>query len=219
MAEKKEKAQAGETAGKERSDSGSKKTRTRATLRVRYEDEIRTALRERLGLSSPMAVPRLDKIVINMGLGIAVQNPKVIESAVEDLGRITGQRPIVTRARKSVANFKLREGMPIGVAVTLRSDRMYEFLERLIRVALPRVRDFRGVSLGGFDGRGNYTLGLREHSIFPEIDLDKVEQVMGLSVSMVTTAGDDVQGRALLEALGVPFRQRAGEKAEAAAGS
>jgi len=219
MAEKKDKAQEKAGAEKERRGAKPEGPRERAALRVRYENEIRKALREKLGLSSPMAVPRLEKIVINMGLGLAVQNPKVIDSATDDLARITGQRPIVTRARKSVANFKLREGMPIGVAVTLRSDRMYEFLERLIRVALPRVRDFRGVGLGGFDGRGNYTLGLREHSIFPEIDLDKIEQVMGLSVSMVTTARDDVQGRALLEALGVPFRQRAGEKAEAATGS
>jgi large subunit ribosomal protein L5 len=182
------------------------KQNTRARLAARYDEEIRPALQKQLGVNSRMAVPRLQKIVINVGLGEATQNPKLVDQAVVEIGRITGQRPVVTRARKAIANFKLREKMPIGVAATLRRDRMYEFLDRLIHVALPRVRDFRGVSPRGFDGRGNYTLGLREQVIFPEIDLDKVEKVIGMSITLVTTAQDDEQGRALLDALGVPFR-------------
>ena len=176
-------------------------------LGTKYERDIKPALKQKLGLTSDMAVPRLEKIVINMGVGkAAVQNPKVIDQAVADLTKIAGQKPAVRKARKSIANFKLREGMAIGVAVTLRQSRMYEFLERLIRVALPRVRDFRGLSPKGFDGRGNYTLGVREQTIFPEIDLDHIENVMGVSVTLVTTAKDDVQGRALMDALGLPIR-------------
>jgi len=175
-------------------------------LGAKYEREIKPALKQKLGLTSDMAVPRLQKIVINMGVGTAVQNPKIIDQAVTDLTKIAGQKPSVRKARKSIANFKLREGMPIGVAVTLRQSRMYEFLERLIRVALPRVRDFRGLTPKGFDGRGNYTLGVREQTIFPEIDLDNIENVMGVSVTLVTTAKDDVQGRALMDALGLPIR-------------
>jgi large subunit ribosomal protein L5 len=182
------------------------KEATRARLAKRYDEEIRPALQKQLGVKSRMAVPRLEKIVINVGLGEATQNPKLVDQAVTEIGRIAGQRPVVTRARKAIANFKLREKMPIGVAATLRRDRMYEFLDRLIHVALPRVRDFRGVSPRGFDGRGNYTLGLREQVIFPEIDLDKVEKVIGMSITLVTTAEDDEQGRALLDALGIPFR-------------
>jgi large subunit ribosomal protein L5 len=178
----------------------------KSRLRHKYEDEIRPALQEKLGLSSRMAVPRLEKVVINVGLGEAVQNPKLIDEAVEQVARITGQRPVVTRARKAIANFKLRENMPIGVSATLRRERMYEFLDRLINVALPRVRDFRGLNPKAFDGRGNYTMGIREQIIFPEIDLDKVEKVLGMSVTLVTTAGDDEKGRALLDALGVPLR-------------
>jgi large subunit ribosomal protein L5 len=178
----------------------------RSRLAQRYNEEIRPSLQKELGVKSSMAVPRLDKIVINVGLGEATQNPKLIEQAVNDISRIAGQRPVVTRARKAIANFKLREGVPIGVAATLRHDRMYEFLERLIHVALPRVRDFRGLATRGFDGRGNYTMGLREQSIFPEIDLDKIEKVVGMSVTLVTTARNDEQGKALLNALGVPFR-------------
>ena len=175
-------------------------------LSERYKSEVRGALKEQFGLTSLMAVPRLQKIVLNIGLGEAVQNPKLIEQAVDDLTRISGQKPVVQRARKAIANFKLREGMPIGVSVTLRRDRMYEFLDRLIGVALPRVRDFRGLNDRGFDGRGNYSLGLREQIIFPEIDLDKVEKTMGLSVTLVTSAPDDEQGRALLRGLGLPLR-------------
>ncbi len=163
----------------------------------RYENEVAVALREQFGIKSKMAVPRFEKIVINVGLGDAVQNPKLVDAAVEDIGRITGQRPVITRARKSIANFKLREGMPIGVSVTLRRERMWEFLDRLINVALPRVRDFRGLADRGFDGRGNYTLGIREHIIFPEIDLDKVEKNTGMSITMVTTATSYGNGNAV----------------------
>jgi large subunit ribosomal protein L5 len=183
-----------------------KRPPARARLAKRYEDEIRPALRKQLGDVSLMAVPRLQKIVINVGLGDAVQNPKLIDQAVIDVARLSGQKPVVTRARKAIANFKLREGMPIGVAATLRPDRMYESLDRLIHVALPRVRDFRGLSTRGFDGRGNYTMGVREQIIFPEIDLDKVEKVVGMSITLVTTARNDEQGRVLLSALGIPFR-------------
>ncbi len=178
-------------------------------LQARYTNEIRPALQESLGLSSTMAVPKLEKIVLNMGLGAAVQNPKMIDQAVVDLGRISGQRPVIQKARKSIANFKLREGMPIGVSVTLRRDRMYEFLDRLISVALPRVRDFRGLPDRGFDGKGNYTMGVREQTIFPEIDLDNLEHVVGMSVTLVTTAVNDEQGRALLVQLGMPLRSTA----------
>jgi large subunit ribosomal protein L5 len=182
------------------------KQATRARLARRYDEEIRQTLQKQLGVPSAMAVPKLEKVVLNVGLGEAVQNPKLIDQAVSDLTRISGQRPVVTKARKAIANFKLREGMPIGVSATLRRDRMYEFLDRLINVALPRVRDFRGLNPRGFDGRGNYTMGIREQIIFPEIDLDKIEKVIGLSVTLVTSAPNDEQGRALLVALGVPFR-------------
>jgi len=175
-------------------------------LAQRYQQEIRPALQKQFGLRSVMAVPCLEKIVLNIGLGEAVANPKLLDGAVEELAAIGGQKPIITKARKSIANFKLREGMPIGVSVTLRRERMYEFLDRLISVALPRVRDFRGLGTRGFDGRGNYTLGIRDHVIFPEINLDKVEKVKGLSVTMVTSAPNDEQGKALLVALGLPIR-------------
>jgi large subunit ribosomal protein L5 len=182
------------------------KQAVKARLFERYQTEICPALQKQLGLSTRMAVPRLQKVVINVGLGEAVQNPKLVEQAVNDVARIAGQRPIVTRARKAIANFKLREGMQIGVAATLRRERMYEFLDRLIHVALPRVRDFRGLSTRGFDGRGNYTLGVREQIIFPEVEIDKVEKVLGMSITLVTSASNDEQGKALLGALGVPFR-------------
>jgi large subunit ribosomal protein L5 len=160
-----------------------------------------------LGLKNPLQVPRLEKIVVNMGLGEALANNKILESAVDQLGAITGQRPVVTRARKSIANFKLRQGQAIGCAVTLRGDRMYEFLDRLISVALPRVRDFKGVSPKAFDGKGNYTLGVREQIIFPEINYDQIEKVKGLNISFVTTAKNDEQGLALMRHFGMPFRQ------------
>ncbi len=177
-----------------------------ARLKEFYWQNVVPALRKELGYDNVMQVPRLEKIVVNMGLGEATQNAKVLEGGVSDLSQITGQKPIVTKAHKSIANFKLREGVAIGCAVTLHGQRMYEFLDRLVSVALPRVRDFRGVSDRSFDGRGNYSLGIREHTIFPEINLDKVEQVKGFTVSMVTTAKTDAEGRALLRALGMPFR-------------
>lgn len=176
-------------------------------LREQYRSEIVPALVKRFGYSNIMAVPRLEKTVINMGLGEAIQNAKILDSAVDELGRIAGQRPVITRARKSIANFKLRENMPIGAAVTLRGDRMYEFLDRLMNVALPRVRDFRGVPTRSFDGRGNYTLGLRDQLIFPEIDYAKVDQIKGMNVTIVTTAGTDDEARELLRLFGMPFRR------------
>jgi len=177
-----------------------------ARLKDFYKQQVVPALQRELGYENVMQVPRLTKIVVNMGLGDAVQNAKLLETGVSELTQITGQKPVITRAHKSIANFKLREGVSIGCAVTLRGERMYEFFDRLVNIALPRVRDFRGVSENSFDGRGNYSLGIREHTIFPEINLDKVEQVKGFTVSMVTTAKTDAEGRALLRALGVPFR-------------
>lgn len=177
-----------------------------ARLKEIYQQQVLPQLKKDLGHENVMQVPRLTKIVVNMGLGDAVQNPKLIESGVSDITQITGQKPVVTRAHKSIANFKLREGVPIGCAVTLRGERMYEFFDRLVNVALPRVRDFRGVSADSFDGRGNYSLGIREHTIFPEINVDKVDQVKGFTISMITSAKTDVEGRALLRALGMPFR-------------
>lgn len=176
-------------------------------LRVRYTKEIVPELMSRFKYTNVMATPKLEKIVVNMGLGEAIQNAKVIDTAAEELGRITGQRPIVTRAKKSIANFKLRQNMAIGAAVTLRGDRMYEFLDRLTSVVLPRVRDFRGVPTRSFDGRGNYTLGLRDQLIFPEIDYAKVEKIRGMNVTIVTTARTDDEARELLRQLGLPFRQ------------
>ena len=177
-----------------------------ARLKEFYQQKVVPALKQELGYANIMQVPQLKKIVVNMGLGDAVQNPKVLETGVSELTQITGQKPIVTKAHKSIANFKLREGVAIGCAVTLRGDRMYEFFDRLVNVALPRVRDFRGIPENAFDGRGNYSLGIREHVIFPEINVDKVEQVKGFTVSLVTSAKTDAEGRALLRALGMPFR-------------
>lgn len=177
-----------------------------ARLKLRYRKEIVPALMKDLGLKNPMEVPKIDKIVVNMGLGEALANNKLLESAVDQMNAITGQKPVITRSRKAIANFKLREGQAIGAMVTLRGDRMYEFLDRLISVALPRVRDFKGISPKAFDGRGNYTLGVREQIIFPEINYDQIEKVKGLNVSIVTTARNDEHGLALLKAFGVPFR-------------
>ncbi|ABF86646.1 ribosomal protein L5 [Myxococcus xanthus DK 1622] len=174
---------------------------------MRFFKEGVPSLLKELSLKNPMQVPRLEKIVVNMGLGEALANNKILESAVEQLAAITGQKPIVTRARKSIANFKLRQGQAIGAAVTLRGDRMYEFMDRLITVALPRVRDFKGVSPKAFDGKGNYTLGVREQIIFPEINYDQIEKVKGLNISFVTTAANDEQGLALMRHFGMPFRQ------------
>ncbi|MEZ4267781.1 MAG: 50S ribosomal protein L5 [Myxococcota bacterium] len=178
-----------------------------ARLKTKYYSEIVPLMREGFGYTNLHQVPRIEKISINMGLGEAVQNPKLIESASVQLAALSGQKPIVTRARKSIAGFKLREGMPIGTKVTLRRDRMYEFLDRLITLALPRVRDFKGVSPKGFDGRGNYSLGVKEQIIFPEIDYDKVEKVHGLNITFVTTARTDDEARQLLTHFGMPFRK------------
>lgn len=178
-----------------------------ARLRLKYYTETRAALQKELGLDNVMAVPKLEKIVVNMGVGEATQNAKVLDPAVAELAQITGQKPVVTKAKKSIAAFKVREGMPIGCMVTLRGDRMYEFLDRLINVALPRVRDFRGVPTRSFDGRGNYTLGLKDQLIFPEIDYSKVEHQKGMNITIVTTAHSDEHARALLKAIGMPFRQ------------
>lgn len=176
------------------------------TLRERYEKEVVPALQREFGYRNPMEVPRIHKIVVNIGLGEAVQNPRAIDAAVRDLAAITGQKPVVTRAKKSIAAFKLREGMPIGAMVTLRGQRLWDFLEKLIAVALPRTRDFRGVPAKSFDGRGNYSLGLREQIVFPEIDYDKVDKVRGLEVSIVTTARTDEEARALLRHIGMPLQ-------------
>ena len=180
-----------------------------ARLKEKYHSEIKGVLQKDLGLDNAMAVPKLEKIVINMGLGEATQNVKIMDPLLADLGALAGQKPVITKAKKSIAAFKLREGMPIGAMVTLRGDAMYEFLDRLISVALPRVRDFRGVSSKSFDGRGNYTLGLRDQLIFPEIDYAKVDKIKGMNVTIVTTAKDDNGARALLKSFGVPFRQGA----------
>ena len=176
-----------------------------ARLKDRYAKEVAPLLRKEFGIENVMAVPRLEKIVLNMGLGEAVANPKMLEGAAEELSAIAGQRANVTKAKKSIATYKLRTGMPIGARVTLRGDRMWEFLDRLINIALPRVRDFRGVSTKAFDGRGNYTLGVRDHFIFPEIDYAKTDKSKGLNVTIVTTAGQDDRAKGLLSALGMPF--------------
>ncbi|MBW4039824.1 MAG: 50S ribosomal protein L5 [Acidobacteria bacterium] len=180
-----------------------------ARLKIKYNQEIKQALQKELELDNAMAVPKLDKIVINMGLGEATQNVKIMDPLLADLGSIAGQKPVITKAKKSIAAFKLREGMPIGAMVTLRGEAMYEFLDRLIAVALPRVRDFRGVSSKSFDGRGNYTLGLRDQLIFPEIDYAKVDKIKGMNVTIVTTSKTDHGARELLKGFGMPFRQGA----------
>lgn len=186
--------------------------KNKARLKEKFEKEIKPALMQEFALKNPMAVPHLHKIVINMGVGEATQNAKALDPAVQELGQLTGQRPVVTRAKKSIAAFKVREGMPIGAMVTLRGDRMYEFFDRLVNLALPRVRDFKGVSPKSFDGLGNFTLGLREQLIFPEIDYAKVDKARGMNVTIVTTAHSDDQARSLLKHLGMPFRQAKDEE-------
>jgi large subunit ribosomal protein L5 len=175
-------------------------------LRERYEKDVAPALKKEFGYPNVMAIPRIRKVVVNMGLGDATQNAKIVDTGADELSRITGQRPVVTKAKKSIAQFKVRKGMPIGTMVTLRGERMWEFLDRLIAVALPRVRDFRGVSPRGFDGRGNYTLGLKDQLLFPEIDYMKVDKARGMNISVVTTARTDEESRKLLQLLGMPFR-------------
>ena len=177
-----------------------------ARLQDRYKAEIVPRLKEKFGYRNVMQVPRLSKVVVNMGLGDAIENVKVIETAAAEIGIITGQKPVVTKARKSIANFKLREGVPIGVMVTLRRDRMYHFLDKLITIALPRVRDFKGVSPKGFDGRGNYTLGIKEQIMFPEVNYDKIDKIRGMNITIVTTARTDEEGLELLRLMGIPFR-------------
>ena len=183
-----------------------------ARLRLRYQAEIVPELMRELKIENRLRVPRMDKIVINLALGEARENIKLLDTAVDELRIIAGQKPVTTRARKAISNFKLRAGMPIGTMVTLRRERMYEFFDRLVNIALPRVRDFRGVSDKSFDGRGNYSLGIREHTIFPELNLDKVDKVKGLTISVITTARTDLEGLMLLRALGMPFRGAGGER-------
>ncbi len=175
-------------------------------LRERYRNEVIPALMKRFGLKNPMAVPKLSKVVVNIGLGEASQNIKLLDVAAVELAQITGQKPIITRAKKSIANFKIRKGMPIGCCVTLRGDRMYEFMDRLCNVVLPRVRDFKGLPPNAFDGRGNYTLGLRDQLVFPEIDYTRVDKIRGMNITLTTTARNDEEGRELLKLLGVPLR-------------
>ncbi|MDP8976909.1 MAG: 50S ribosomal protein L5 [Actinomycetota bacterium] len=182
-------------------------TTSRPRLKQRYDDEVRAQLKDQLGLSNIMEVPRFEKIVLNMGVGLAAQQSSLLEGAVRDLTAISGQKPLVTRAKKSIAGFKLREGNAIGAKVTLRGDRMWEFLDRLIALAIPRVRDFRGLPSNSFDGRGNYTFGVVEQLIFPEIDYDRVDTVRGLDVTIVTTARTDAEGKALIQAFGFPFKR------------
>jgi len=175
-------------------------------LRRRYLDEVAPALRREFGYANPMQIPRLEKVIVNIGLGEAIQNAKALDAAVGDLTQITGQKPIVTKAKRSIAQFRLRTGMPIGAKVTLRGQRMYDFLERTMRLALPRIRDFRGISRSSFDGRGNFSLGLREQLVFPEIDYDKIDRLRGMEISIVTTAKTDEEGLKLLQLLGMPFQ-------------
>jgi large subunit ribosomal protein L5 len=177
-----------------------------ARLKEVYKNEIAPAIAKEFAIKNPMAIPKIEKVVVNMGVGEAIGNSKILDTAAEELRAITGQKPVITKAKKSIAAFKLRQGMSIGAMVTLRGERMYEFLDRLITVALPRVRDFRGVSAKAFDGRGNYTLGVREQLIFPEIDFNKVDKTRGMNITIVTTAKNDEQARALLKAVGMPFR-------------
>ncbi|MBA3297817.1 MAG: 50S ribosomal protein L5 [Acidobacteria bacterium] len=179
-------------------------------LKERYEQDVIPALKKEFGYPNVMAIPKIQKIVVNMGLGEATSNAKIVDTGVDEVGKITGQKAVVTRAKKSIAQFKVRQGMPIGTMVTLRGERMWDFLDRLISVALPRVRDFRGVSTKGFDGRGNYTLGLKDQLLFPEIDYMKVDKARGMNISVVTTAKSDEESRKLLQLLGVPFRTQQG---------
>jgi large subunit ribosomal protein L5 len=188
-----------------------------ARLKQRYLEEIRPALVERFGYSTPMQAPRITKVTVNMGVGDAKQDSRVLEAATDQLATITGQRPSVRRARKSIAQFKVREGMPVGVAVTLRGERSYEFLDRLMSIAIPRIRDFRGLNPRAFDGRGNYSLGVREQIIFPEVDYDEIDQVRGLDITITTTASSDEESFALLEALGMPFSREGRAQGAAAA--
>ena len=179
-----------------------------ATLKEHYEEQVRPQLKEKFSLTNVMDIPKVEKIVLNMGLGEAVQNPKIVEKAAGDLTLIAGQKAVITRAKKSIATFKLREGMPIGARVTLRREKMYDFLSKLVNISLPRVRDFRGISPKGFDGNGNYSMGVNEHLIFPEIDYDKIDKIRGLNITIVTTAKTNEQGKELLSLIGMPFKKK-----------
>ncbi|MCL2777536.1 MAG: 50S ribosomal protein L5 [Polyangiaceae bacterium] len=208
--EKKQKKGKGEGGGATAGFKPSGASTTQAVsprLAGKYAKDVTAVLTKQFGYKNPMQVPRLEKIVINMGLGAAVTNPKIVDSAVDELRALTGQKPIITRSRKAIASFKLRAGLPIGAMVTLRKGRMWEFFDRLVSLALPRTRDFRGVSRKAFDGKGNYSLGLKEQIIFPEIDYDRIDVIKGMNISFVTTAHTDEEGRALLQHLGMPFRQ------------
>jgi large subunit ribosomal protein L5 len=208
MAKDKEKKGSKESAQEQKAPEQARHSaKERPRLRARFEKEVAPALLKELELKNAMAVPRLNKIVVNLGMGEATQNSKILDPAVNELGQITGQKPIVTKSKKSIAAFKVREGQAIGTMVTLRGDRMYEFLDRLVNIVLPRVRDFKGVSTKSFDGRGNYTLGLHDQLIFPEISYEKVDKMKGMNVTIVTTAANDNQARTLLKHLGMPFRQ------------
>src|SRR4030081_3047070 len=207
MAKDNKKSQKGSDEQQKNPDQAHHSAKERPRLRAKFEKEVAPALLKELELKNPMAVPRLHKIVVNMGMGEATQNAKILDPAVNEMGQITGQKPVVTRAKKSIAAFKVREGQAIGCMVTLRGDRMYEFFDRLVNVALPRVRDFRGVSSKSFDGRGNYTLGIKDQLIFPEIDYSKVDKTKGMNVSITTTARTDAEGLSLLKQMGMPFRQ------------
>jgi large subunit ribosomal protein L5 len=197
-----------ETATKKKSGGGQGKPAGKPRTQAFYEQEVVPALKKRFGFTNPHRVPRLEKIVVNMGVGDALQNIKMLDAAVKELSQIAGQRPSIRRSTKSISNFKLREGAPVGCAVTLRRNRMWEFYDRLVNVAVPRVRDFRGFSMKSFDGRGNYSFGIKEHIIFPEIEYDKVEKIRGMDVCLVTTAVDDEEGRELLRLLKWPFREK-----------
>lgn len=216
--DKKKGKDAGSSSRKKKKGALEDKPRQPARLWGRYREELRVALKEELGLTNINQVPRLEKIVVNMGLGEAITNNKILDNAAEEIALITGQKPVITKARNSISNFKLREGMPIGVMVTLRRQQMWEFLDRLISIALPRVRDFKGISDKAFDGRGNYTLGIKEQIIFPEIDYDNVDKVRGMNICIVTTAENDVQGKALLRSLGVPLWKRETQQEQVANG-
>jgi large subunit ribosomal protein L5 len=207
MAKDKEKKGSKESAQEQKAPAQAHHSaKERPRLRAKFEKEVAPSLLKELELKNSMAVPRLNKIVVNMGMGEATQNSKIMDPAVNELGQITGQKPIVTKAKKSIAAFKVREGQAIGTMVTLRGDRMYEFLDRLVNIVLPRVRDFKGVSTKSFDGRGNYTIGLHDQLIFPEISYEKVDKLKGMNVTIVTTAANDNQARTLLKHLGMPFR-------------
>jgi large subunit ribosomal protein L5 len=207
MAKEKEKKGSKEAAQEQKAPAQAHHSaKERPRLRSKFEKEVAQALLKELDLKNSMAVPRLNKIVVNMGMGEATQNSKILDPAVNELGQITGQKPIITKAKKSIAAFKVREGQAIGTMVTLRGDRMYEFFDRLVNIVLPRVRDFKGVSTKSFDGRGNYTLGLHDQLIFPEISYEKVDKMKGMNVTIVTTAANDNQARSLLKHLGMPFR-------------